>query len=259
MQQRLSHVRKDINAVPFARGLLAKSFADLDAKTPKDAWDWYWLGICYGVGRGTSVDHSKAAGAFRTARLLGNCFAEFEEIWTAFLSGMPAQEAIARLKEYSGPLQTYAKLSAAALTTLAIGPSVDIGNSHHVFRVLEISNLLREFYYHKGGSQHINIAVEAEMRQDIEQLKQCLTATSALALFIISKSSRRNPTGDDPSAWLRKSVHPENSALIELVMGNHLSAEDIQLASNICQQNGWEDSDLGLVLARKQMENDEDS
>jgi hypothetical protein len=241
----VSFCRRELDAVPFARKLLKEGFAALAAKETKEHWDWYWLGNCHGLGRGTEVNHGKAADCFRQAREEGNSYAHYEEIWAAYLAGGPGLEAIFRFRYYSGPLQEFAEPSARALALLEMGPVRQVGSTQHICRILELSKLLREFYFHDGAHRHINVRVGKEMSLDVDALKAKGEPSAALALFLIATKSRANPTGKEPDAWLRAAVHPENRELLPLLKREILEEDRLKVVAEVCEANGWSDSPIG--------------
>ncbi len=247
LRTRISYLRKDVKAVPFARKLLEEGFAALSVKDPKEHWDWYYLGLCHELGRGTPVNHTQAAECFRNAKDAGNAYAEYEEMWSAFLGGTAAIETILQLRIYSGRLKEFAKRSAVALALLEMGPVREIGGGQHMWRILELSNCLREDYYHKAGGAHISVNIEKEFRLDVDSLKSMKTPCAALILFLISERSRSNPTGEQPDVWLCKATHPENSHLLSLVPGNNLSDEHLHSIVEVCIENRWQTSELCRV------------
>lgn len=244
IRHRISFCDNQLDAVRFARKLLEEAFAALNAKEAKDGWDWYWLGICHELGRGTVVDQTKAADCFRHAREAGNLYAHYEEIWAEYLSGTPALETIFRFRYYSGPLQKFAELSARALALLEMGPVREVGSTKHILRMIEISKLLHEFYFHDGGKRQINIRVGKEMRCDVDALKAMANPTAALTLYLIAERSPVNPTGKTPDAWLRAAIHPDNHSLLTLLKREIFDETRLEKIAEVCQANGWEESKI---------------
>ena len=244
IRHRISFCDKQLDAVSFARKLLEEAFTALIAKKAKDRWDWYWLGMCHELGRGTTVDQPKAAACFRHARESGNLFAHYEEIWADYLSGTPALETIFRFRYCSGPLQKFAELSARALGLLEMGPVREVGSTQHILRLIEISKLLHEFYFHDGGKRHISIRVGKEMRLDVDSLKAMANPTAALTLYLIAKQSPANPTDRTPEAWLRDAVHPENHSLLSLMKREIFDESRLEMITEVCQANGWQESKI---------------
>jgi hypothetical protein len=260
--QKVSYLRRDISALPFGRTLVAENFPVLAAQTDKNHWHWYYLGICHESGRGTPVDHAKAEEAFAMAHRLGNDVAGFEEIWAAYLRGASAMETVMRLRNYQGLVKPFARVSAKAIALLALGPVREIGSAEHVFRILELSGLLHEYFYHSAGARHIHVQTEAEMRQDLPPLKNLHTATAAVTLWLIARNSRRNPTGANPEEWLRQAIAPDNTSLAALIRQRVLDKEELDLVADLCDQHGWTDSALDravkATLAAIEAEADED-
>jgi len=246
IRNRTSFCDRELNVVPFARKLLKEAFASLATKGTKDLWDWYWLGVCHASGRGTLVNQAAAADCFRQAREAGNQYAHYEEIWSAYLSGAPAVETIYRFRYCGGPLYEFgfAELSARALALLEMGPVRNIGSTQHICRILEISRLLGEFYFHDPGHRHINVRIEREMAGDVDALTAMNTPPAALTLYLIAKKSRSNPTGKEPDVWLRAAVHPDNDSLLAVTKRDILGEEQLKLIAEVCQQNGWGESKI---------------
>ena len=249
LRTRVSFSRREVKAVPFARALVDESFHALDANADKEHWDWYYLGIAHEFGRGTKVDHEQASECFRRANELGNPYAEFEEIWSKFLSDGRIFEAVLRLRAYDGKLKNFAEASARSLSLLALGPSREIGSHQHAWRIFEISQLLHLFLYHDAGSRHINIAVEAELRGDIELLEEMDSPSAAFVLFLIAKRSRRNPTSNEPLHWLRLAATPDSGEFLSLLKRQHLNEDELALLSEICSTNQWEESEVARYIA----------
>jgi len=244
IRNRVSFVKKELNVVPFARGLLERGLVSLAAKEAKDQWDWYYLGICHEFGRATPVDHRKAADCFRKAKKAGNNYAEFEEIWSSYLGGESALETIFRFRYCFGPLQSFAELSARALALLEMGPPREIGSVEQICRIIEISRLLHQFFFHDGGSRYVNRRVEQEMRLDIDALKAMATPSAALTLFLIYKRSRSNPAGEQPEILLRAAIHPENRSLVTIAKREIFDETQLKLITQVCHDNGWEETDI---------------
>lgn len=244
IRNRVSYCHRQLNVLPFARKLLEEAFVSLSDKAAKNPWDWYWFGICHASGRGTPVDHGRAADCFRRAREAGNPYAHYEEIWSAYLSGVPTLETIYRFRYCSGPLQKFARRSARALALLEMGPPRELGSGQQICRILEISELLHEFYFHDGGHRHINVQVGKEMRLDVDSLKTIATPPAFLTLFLIATKSPTNPTGRAPEAWLRAAVHPDNRPLLALAKREILAQDQLGLIAEVCRENGWGESDI---------------
>jgi hypothetical protein len=249
LRTRVSFARREVKVVPFARNLVEESFRALDTNSDKDQWDWYYLGIAHEFGRGTKVDHQEAAECFRRAKELGNPFAEFEEIWSRFLSDGELIEAVLRLRACEGRLKDFADASARSLSLIALGPTREIGSYQHAWRIHEISQLLHLFLYHDAGSRHINIAVEAELRSDIDALEEADSASAAFVLFLIAKRSRRNPTSNEPIHWLRLAATPDSGEFVSLLRRQNLTEEELKALSEVCTMNDWKDSEIAKYAA----------
>lgn len=249
LRTRVSFAGRDVKVVPFARNLVEESFHALDTNSDKDQWDWYYLGIAHEFGRGTKVDHQEAAECFRRAKELGNPFAEFEEIWSRFLSDDELIEAILRFREYEGRLKDFADASARSLSLIALGPTREIGSYQHAWRILEISQLLHLFLYHDAGSRHINITVEAELRSDIDALEEADSSSAAFVLYLIAKRSRRNPTSNEPIHWIRLATTPNSAEFFSLLRRQHLTEEELKALSEEFTVNDWEDSEIAKYVS----------
>ena len=259
LSNRVSFSRRDIKAVPFARSLVEESFSALISMSDKGQWDWYYLGIAWLFGRGTKVDHKQATDCFRQAKELGNPYAEFEEIWSRYLDDGEMIEAALRFRRCEGKLERYAEASARALSLIALGPSRELGSYKHAWRIFEISQLLHVFLYHDIGSRRINVAVEAEMRTDVEQLESLQSASVALVLYLIAKRSRSNPTSRDAIDWLRGAVTPSSGESFSLLTRQHLNTDELVLVKDICRANQWENSKIArYVSSELELSDDEE-
>jgi hypothetical protein len=232
------------DAVTAGRALASQGFAALTAKPGKSDWDWYWLGMCHGYGRGTPPNHVLAAECFRNAYEMGNEFAEYEEIWFAYLGGGSAIEAVFRLRRYAGPLKKYAAEAARCLSILAHGPVKEIGTEPHLFRILELGTLRHNELFHDIGRRRITTAIQAEMETDLDLLKAQEDPLAALALFLLATTAPRNPTKEPPETWLRKAVNPENLPLLALVEQLQLTEMNLKTVIQTCRLNGWDDCRL---------------
>lgn len=260
LRLRNSFSRRDLDVVPFARSLIDKSFHALNAILVKESWDWYFLGIAHEFGRGTRVDHEQAFECFRKAKELGNPYAEFEEIWSKYLSDGAMLEAIFRFRAYKGKLENFAIESSRCLSLLALGPTREIGSYQHAWRVFEISQLLYLALYHAAGHRHINISVEAELRGNIEALEALETPSAGLVLYLIAKRSRRNPTSEKAIHWLRAAVTPDSDEFLSLFKRQRLNREELDLVSEVCASNNWANSKIACYVAAeiKALEMDEE-
>ncbi|MCW1923993.1 hypothetical protein OKA05_15605 [Luteolibacter arcticus] len=223
-----SKLKPDLKARTYTREtLLPGAFQALVAKPPADQWDWYWLGIAYEMGRGTDTNHELAAKAFEQSRLLGNDLAGFEEAWAAYLANGHPAEGAERFSRVEGPLRKCAAAAAAAFKCLS-SPSDPPGSEGYLERIRGLAKLLHADYRHTGGSRRINVTVEAELRKDLEALKEEGTPLGALTLYFVAKGSRRNPTGETEDVWLARSLHRDNGVLLKFLRDGTIPSADIR-------------------------------
>ena len=238
---RVSFSRRGTNAVTFGKEIAEPAFRALEEKHEKSNWDWYYLGICHGFGRGTKIDHSEAAKAFREATRLGNQYSLLEWAWEEYLTGTSRIETIYRLADVEGILEPLARNGIRALRILEFGPVREIGSINHAFRINEISKLLHLSIYHAAASRTINVEVEKEMRLDVEALKALDHSLANFVLFLIAKQSRANPTGESCEVWLEKAIDRDNK-IFYAVMKQHYYLEQYQdLITRVCEEKNWQD------------------
>jgi len=256
-EQGTSYLRREIGTKQFAKALVAESFRAVQDLKEKDGWDYYYLGQSHVWGRGTSQNYSLAAEAFGESCRLGNPYAAFEAIWARYLAGGSRLEAILRLTTLYGELADVAAYSARALTLLENGPCREPGSPNHIARLLLLGHALREFIYHAHGARHINIAIEKELREGVEALRGLNTPRAYLALYLIARMSRSNPTGKGPLEWFREAVDPQLNELEILCRSGELGPEELRMIVERAGTHGWTGSPLA-ALASSELDPEED-
>ena len=235
-----SKMKPDLKARTYAREtLLPGAFQALVAKPPADQWDWYWLGIAYEMARGTDTNHALAARAFEQSKRVGNDLAGFEEAWSAYLADPNPSGGTQRFTQVEGPLKRCAERAATAFRVLSAPPETP-GSESYLIRIRQLAELLHADYRHTGGSRLINVTVEAELRKDLETLKEAGTPLATLTLYFIAKGSRRNPTGETPEVWLTRALHRENAALLKFLHDGTIAATDVRKL----KVKGWGKAEL---------------
>lgn len=256
LEQGASYLKRDIGTKEFAKKLVAESFSAVQDLKEKDGWDYFYLGLSHVYGRGTSQDFSLAAAAFLESKCRGNLYAAFEEIWSRYLAGGARLEAILGLTALSGKLADFAAYSGQALALLEIGPCREKGSQGHITRLLLLGRALHRFIYHAHGTRQINIAIEKEFREEVSELQEIKTARSNLALYLMARASRSNPTGKKPIEWFRHAIGPENAELEVLCRCRELGVEELRMIVERAEVEGWKASPLAS-LASSELEKED--
>jgi hypothetical protein len=255
LTQKVSHTRKDVKAREFARSLLSESVPALQAIEEKDGWDHYYLGICHIYGRGLPQSYSKAVESFEAA-CAQNPYANYEAIWARYLAGGSRFDALLGFMRLSGPLSDFAALSSRALGLLETGPVREVGSHAHLARLVLLRGALHSFIYHDHGAKLINIAVEKELREGVEELRQLKTTRGYLGLYLIATSSRANPTGRSPIEWFQDALDPSLEELQILCERRELGFDELKIIVERAERDGWLGSRLA-VLAKEQLDPEE--
>lgn len=244
---RVSFLRKDINAVKFARSLIESASAELSARESKDHWDCYFLAGC-------CKDSKEAVKWYFTAADKGNRYALFEGIWEELLSGGSRLEAILKLRQCSGSLRPYAQLGADSLSFLSTGPVREIGTTAHVFRVLQLSEIQHRQIANMRGSRMINVEVAREFERDAAALKELSTPLANFILYLIERNARGRATGKTSLEWLDAAVCPDLPELCDYFKVQRFRDEELDVIIAKVNEQGWRDSELcRLVEAEREL------
>lgn len=249
--QRQSYLRPTIGTLDFAKSLVAESFQATQNLEAKDHWDYYHLGMCQCHGRGTTRDYSLAAVAFTESWKAGNEYAHFEALWARYLAGGSRLEAILDLTALRGKLADFAAYSARALTLLELGPPKVLASPSHIARLLLLRRALHDSCGHRDGARHINVAVEKELREGVNPLKELDSAYAFLALYLTARFSRNNPTGKEPLDWFRDAIDPNIPSLLLLCRRQEFCLEELQIIVVKAEAEGWRDSELAKIAAKE--------